>query len=454
MTRVWRGGLSTGGSTWGGGQPVPPCEPRENDPNRARGRLSLDKATVKVIGTTLAIQAALVLTGIASARLLGPEDRGWLGLVVAVAMSTSGIALLGFPSAITYQIASGRDSGFDSLAGLRGWVVAQFLGAVLVASLLGVVAFRSAPGQIYAWFLLLAVGTALLVGYQYLIAILQGRAVFRDFNIARSAMTVVYTFWVCIFLVLAMHPGAKVFATAWLSGLLVGTALAWWFARRGGRAASRKDCDARFVRSYGLRSFLGVRPPLEALNVDQLLIGLVGGPLVLGYYVVSTALTNLPRFIAESVGMVAFPNVAGADAEGRVQKARHALLLTGTISAVTVAVLAVAAPVIVPWLFGESFRPVISVMRIMLVASFFLSLRRILGDLLRGFGSPTPSSVAEVVAIAVFTISLVPLTRAYAADGAAMAYAAAAISSTAIVTLAYRVRVRRIQSIDDAISRG
>ena len=46
-------------------------------------------------------------------------------------------------------------------------------------------------------------------------------------------------------------------------------------------------------------------------------IGLFLAPAALGLYVVAQAFTNLPRFISESVGAVAYPNIA-ASADRRV----------------------------------------------------------------------------------------------------------------------------------------
>ena len=407
--------------------------------------MALDRPTATVVGTTLCLQSALVLTGIASARLLGPESRGWLALAAAIPVAISGIALLGFPSAVTYEVARGRDSGFESLRLIRGWVTVQLLVATVASLAISAVLFRDAPGSIGPWIVVVGFATALLAGYQYLMAILQGRGKFGDFNQARATLTLVYALWVGVLLFAVSKPSALLFAWGWALGAAVAVANSWRLARRGDPREKLGGADAKFIRSYGLRSFLGVRPPLETLNLDQLLIGIVGGPLILGLYVVGTALTNLPRFMAESIGMVAFPKVAGAGDRDGLRQARNALILTACISGAAVLMLGAVASVIVPWLFGESFRPAISVMRIMLAAAFLLSLRRIVGDLLRGFGSPTPSSIAEVAAIVVFIVLVIPLTRSWGADGAALTYTAAALVSTVFVAIAYVLRVRQIR---------
>ena len=62
--------------------------------------------TALSIGTGLATQASLLVTGIIAARALGVEDRGHFAFIFLVAQVIAVFGTLGVPIALTYFIAS------------------------------------------------------------------------------------------------------------------------------------------------------------------------------------------------------------------------------------------------------------------------------------------------------------------------------------------------------------
>ena len=65
--------------------------------------------------------------------------------------------------------------------------------------------------------------------------------------------------------------------------------------------------------------------------LDQAVVGLFMPPSVLGLYVVAVAFTNLPRFVGQSIGMVAYPTVANArdPLEARRRLSRLVMMTVG-----------------------------------------------------------------------------------------------------------------------------
>ncbi len=88
------------------------------------------------------------------------------------------------------------------------------------------------------------------------------------------------------------------------------------------RGGSSPTPSRRRAFRYGVSAVLGSSSPAEILRLDQAIIALALSRYTLGLYVVAVAFTNLPRFISQSVGIVAFPRVAagvGAETHRLVQ---------------------------------------------------------------------------------------------------------------------------------------
>jgi len=120
-------------------------------------------------------------------------------------------------------------------------------------------------------------------------------------------------------------------------------------------------------------------------------------PAALGIYVVGYAFTNLPRFISQSAGMVAYPAIA--QRQGFAEKERlvwrYFWGVTFSNCAIS-AILIVAMPFLVTLFFGKEFLASVPIAQILLVGTTFAASRRILVEGLRGYGYPQVSSLAEV----------------------------------------------------------
>jgi len=164
----------------------------------------------------------------------------------------------------------------------------------------------------------------------------------------------------------------------------------------------------------------------------------------LGIYVVAIAFSNLPRFVAQSIGSVAFPRIASADSEAArwattIRAARIGVL---AIAAFTAALI-VALPVLIPLLFGDEFRDAIGVGRILLLAAFFLSTHRLLTELARGLGRPGYGSITEVVNGLVFFAGVLVFATPASENGIALAVLAGGIASSLLLSLLL-IRLKRL----------
>lgn len=379
-------------------------------------------------------QVVLVASGVVVAQALGPEHRGVLGLVFALSALATQVGSLGVPVSVTYWIAAEGTSPRALLRGLRRFRSLQT--AVVLAANGGLVFVvlepRSPSGFLWVGLLSLA-ATASGLSLMYGLAVLQGLGRFGAFNSLRILSGTLYMLGV-----VALWVADRASLT-WIAIVLIGSSVAaagitWIVALRAPSPAGGDEVPRRRIVMFGLRSLVGSAPPVETFRIDQLLVGLVFSPVALGYFIVAQAFTNLTRFIGQSIGMVTYPRVAAADPASRLRIIRRDFLLgVAVCGAVTVGLILVV-PRFLPFFFGSDFAPAVLTAQILLIATFFASVRRILVDGTRGFGRPVWGAGAE--ALTLLALPLVVVLSRYTDSLAAVAVVLAASNLLSLLVLA------------------
>jgi O-antigen/teichoic acid export membrane protein len=414
----------------------------------------LDRPETYSVAAGLAMQTTLIVSGIAVARMLGPTDRGYFALLSLLPVVLWQLGSLGLPVATTYFVATRAYSVGEIVGRVRPHAAFQALALVPLHALLLVTLLRGDPDNVLTAGCLTLLMVPACLAQQYGIAVLQGQLLFVPFNVLRVLPLLLYSAAALGLLLLNVESLPAVCA-AWTLSYLASGLSALAVARRSlRRRAPRSDrpgqlCQApdrnlvRRMYRFGLRGLLGSSSPIETFRLDQALVGLVLTPAALGIYVVALALTNVPRFVAQSIGMVAFPQIASqADSGNDLRSIWRFLGVTLVLAAAVVVVLEACAPALVRIFFGSAFVDAVPVVRILLIGSLCFAGRRVLTDAARGAGHAFAGSLAELCSWAV----LIPLLLILPSDVQGVA-AALTISSAvsfaalaAIVLLLGRVR--------------
>jgi O-antigen/teichoic acid export membrane protein len=397
-------------------------------------RLSLMSALIGSIATGLAGQSAVLVSGVLTARLLGPEDRGNLALVILIPLALSTLGSLGLPLALTYEFSRNETIARGALRNLArpAVVLTGTLVGVHALIVLALVANRDVGVQVAAAISLLLIPADM--AQQYGSAILQGRRDFRAFNFLRLLPAVTYSgLAFCAFLLGAgnLPLFALLFATSYA---LVGiTTLVTALRRSPPHAVAEAPGPGAMLR-FGIRGLFGSVSPLETLRLDQAIVGLYLSPSALGSYVVGVAFTNLPRFVAQSIGVVAYPHVTAQHNPALARRSMWRFLLVSIVVCLAVIVpLEILAGWLVPVFFGTAFAPAVPIMQILLVSSLFLSSRRVLTDTSRGTGQPGLGTIAEMVAWLSLVPGIVLLAPHFGAAGVALAFTVSGAISFAVL---------------------
>jgi O-antigen/teichoic acid export membrane protein len=418
---------------------APPAAEQPLDRDRIPDRRPLVGSLV----ATFFSQAAVVVTGILTARSLGPTDRGYWALLVLVPAILQQLGTLGLPLATTYFIASDRSKESAVLRAIRNPAIAQVLALTIIQGAVLWFLVAGDPNRVRlaaAASLLLIAGS---VADMYGKAILQGQGRFTALNIVRPTTV---TFALVGIVILFARGDARLapVAAVWVAATLVGGAvtLAVALARRQRRDRQEPPVARGPMVRFGLRGLLGSASPIETFRVDQAAIGLVLPAQELGLYVAALSFTNLPALISRSVGMIALPQVARTSARGSSDVWRFfwiSVVLTGIV----VAVLELWAGFLVPLFFGEDFEEAVPMTRILLVGAFLYAARRVLTDGVSGSGMPGLGSIAELSSWFVLIPLMAILVGPWGAEGVATALTISAAFSLALLVVLFRRAERR-----------
>jgi antigen flippase len=394
----------------------------------ARERLKSDAALA--VATGFAIQAVLILTGTLVARMLGPDGRGYLAALILWPWAITLAGNLGVPSALTYCIARDPSSSRKVARWGLGFALPQALLLTVLQAVWLLVILDGDPPQVRtAGWLTLALVPALLA-QQYGLGLLQGHLRLRLFNGLRLLPWALYALGVTALFVVGEDAIVPIIAVLLAAFLVSGTAcLASGLRFSQGDGAP--SVDRRFLVSFGLR---GLGTSFAAVNVfrpDQVVLALFLAPADLGLYVVGLAFTNLPYFIAKSVGLITFPWVASRSEQADARRTMWSLTwLTTGIAAVLVAGLAAVTHWLVPFFFGDEFSDAVTVTYIVLPGMVFLSARRVLAEGLKGRGYPLAGTLGELLSLAWAAAALAVFVPLWDIYGAAIA-----LSSSYVVSL-------------------
>jgi O-antigen/teichoic acid export membrane protein len=396
--------------------------------------------------TGLLGQGVLIVSGVLAARILGVQDRGYLALLVLFPAVLAQIGSLGLPLAATYEL--GRDR---SRAGVVVRTLLRPLGLQVVSLVLlhaGILAavFWNDPHAVKVSALLSLLAVPAILGQSYGTAIVQGQQRFLAFNVLRALPATSYAVAVLAIFVAGVGDLEWVVAGWIIASVLSAAATLTVAVRpvafRSVRASSEK---LRSMLRFGIKGLLGWASPVETFRLDQAVVGLLLTPAALGLYVVGLAFANLPRFIAQSIGYIAYPRIAARRGDEAWRELWQFFWLATSAAALIVLVLELGVSWLVPLFFGDDFSGAVPLTRILLIGALFLSARRVLTDGSQGLGRPGLGTIAEVSSWLFLVPALGIFTPLWQARGVALALAVSAGLSFAVL-LGLLVRSRTPES--------
>lgn len=376
--------------------------------------------TINAAGQAIAFPIGFA-TSLLLARLLGPADRGLLGIMISAGEIAMTVLALGLPMAVLYH-ASREETSPGALLG-----DALAYAGVLTAFMLPAAWFLREPlGDLLShgrggatWVLAAALVPLTFLAWttrNQLVGKLRFRLANALLVVARLAMLVG---------VVALVGIANLGVVGALAATAVATLVSAAFAMRVLIAEERPRLDATLLRGllrYGGRVQIGTVFQQLNYRLDVIVLQFFLPLAYVGYYVVAQILAELVIYLGVAFQTSVMPLVSHYDGDERqaamtLQSIRHHAILA------LVATIAVAAfaPAILLLGYGPSYRPALEPLFILLPGMWFLGTGIVVGGDLRGRDRPGVASLLSGVAVVATIVLDLTLIPRHGVAGAAIA---------------------------------
>jgi O-antigen/teichoic acid export membrane protein len=215
----------------------------------------------------------------------------------------------------------------------------------------------------------------------------------------------------------------------------------WIRLRRRGyfRGAGRPSLRlARDIAGYGTRAELNSVTLLLNGRLDFIIVTYLVGPAALGIYAVASRTAELLRLPSLAINYVLYPAYARMGGPAAVVQARTAIRRTWWVPAALALPVAVAAAVVLPLLYGHTFRAAIVPTWILLAGLAGGSVYGVLSAFLSGIGRPGLTSIAQAAGLVVTVALDLTLIPHLGIVGAATASAFSYLTTTFVLIACFR----------------
>jgi O-antigen/teichoic acid export membrane protein len=392
------------------------------------------------LATSIVAQGLTMISGILAARALGVEGRGALAVLWLIPVTLVLLGGIGIPQATTFYVAKelGNAKGVARLSIRLTLVIAIVLTGLYSLGLVVFLGDGDAAFTLLEGFLSVAL-VPMFLAHNLGWSVLLGLKRYRAYNLARIIPVFIYAMSV-LGLFVAGEATLTLILVGMLASWVAAAVMTWYLVSRNFPSSSAPvEATTRGIASFGLRGVIGSVSPIDDVRADQLMVGALLDTRALGLYVAALAFCNFPRFIAQSIGSIAFPRIASARDRVEAWAIAGRAVRAGLVTILgCVAILFVALPVLLPLLFGDDFSPAVSLGRILLVAAFFLAFHRLLTELARGLGHPGYGSITELVNLTVFLAGILAFATPASTHGVAYAVLAGGFAASTLLALLLR----------------
>lgn len=374
--------------------------------------------------TNGAVTMSAALGGVIVARVLGPAGRGTVAAIMAWFVVVQVVGEGGVQGATAFYAAR-IDTDKRALIGktarlLVGQALVVAPVSVCIAWALGL------PPEFTRGFTLVVVGLIPVLWLSAPLFALQGIRI-AVWNKTRMTQPPAYLTALSILWLTGRLSALTAVAAVLASNLVAGTVAA--MAARTLVSAvptGRRRISTKRVYQFALPNLAWSLPTIISGRLDVLSLSVLASASDLGQYAVALSLMSLTVPIVSSIGNVLMPLLSRRSSEGQPlgEIGRTAIACAAAGAFVVTGCLGLAAPWIVPVLFGVSYGDAPRLTWLLAPATVLYATKWVAADVLRGLGEPAVPARAEWMALAVNLVVVPCAAVSFGGAGAALAQSA------------------------------
>lgn len=414
---------------------------------RGRGLLRTDFASI--IGFGLATQMLTLLSGPLVARMLGPEGRGELVLVLTISALVSHVSIAALARAISAVVARHGRGGRELLGHHVRWWQGWCLVPAVAAAVWIFTALESSD-QRTSLAALAFVTTFAGCFLNVLGAMALGEHRVKIVNGSVVAYSAVYVGGVVLLFLMVGKAEPPIILLCTIVGQLVAITMV--------RAALKPGVPGRVgpevrreVHRFTRLSYLSALGTSDRLGLDSLLVGYLLGTASLGIYAVALSVATLPSVILAAVATALLPRMTARDPVDAAALLRRWLLASAALDLALVAALQLVLDPAIRIFFGEAFIPSIAISRVLMITQAFVGIRLMMSVAVQAQGRAAAASYVDLCCGAILVVAVIVGAHTHGLMGAAvgMTVAAAANCAALAVLTSWSGRGVRVRPVRD-----
>jgi len=318
----------------------------------------MSSAIHKTLLTTVLMTMIGFVSSVATARILGPQERGLLSAALMIGTLSASIAQLGLANAYVYFYGAGRSFNYLRL------LVMSLLAVACVAILFGLggiyLSDKPRLSESWIWILLFSAGTGAQLYFLSLSQLKSGLSFYNKIRFGQVCGNALLL--IPIFYIYQLHASFEpvLWAQVSVAFALAGAGMMWarrhhvWDAINGHSPAT----IGGFLR-YGLHQHGSNILSLILLNFDKIILINRGSMEEYGYYAMAFTTSRLIGALQDSLSVALFARFAGKDIEELSIKVKSAFRMTFVPMLMLAGLGAALSPWLVVWVYGNKFAPMV-----------------------------------------------------------------------------------------------
>jgi enterobacterial common antigen flippase len=410
-------------------------------------------ATIQTFLSKFLVMALNILTGVITARSLGPDGRGEQAAIAMWPQLLAYLAMLGTRSSLVYYwkrepersdsyltAALLLSSGLSVLACIIGYIGLPYW----LSNYSQEIIFASRCFLVTVPFALIS---------SILLSVLEIRGNFRYANILSQASVWGTLFFLLFFTTFfEFNPilGALAYALPTVPTFFW---TAWLVLRKFNPNFDKLAFYGRSLLGYGLRSYGVDLLGIFSSQLDQIFIVSQLSPRAMGIYAVALSITRVLNITQHSLITVLFPKIAAQPLDYVVKHVGQAARLSAGVTTIFGISIAITCAPLVSALYGKDFSETVNIVRILVLEVLLGSTTWVLAQSFMALGKPEMVTVLQAVGISSNIPLMMFLIPRYQMTGAAVSLLISAFIRLVFIILSYplflKVRPPSLFDIND-----